>query len=83
MECIKFIGLIIFIIVFKKSVYIDGKLDEGEYVFANTNELLYTVWAHNMPTSQAGTDCVNLNPDTGMENIRCDLEVIALCESKS
>ena len=52
-------------------------------MFANVDELLYTVWAPNMPTSQAGADCVNLNPNTGMKNIRCDLEVIALCESKS
>ena len=64
-------------------MHIDGKLQGGEYVFANTDELLLTVWAHNMPTSQAGADCVNLNPNTGMENIRCDIEVIALCESKS
>ena len=71
------------ILVFKTSVYIDGKLEGGEYVFANTNELLFTVWAPNMPTSNSGADCVKLNPDTGMENIRCDLEVIALCESKS
>ena len=64
-------------------MYIDGKLEEGEYVFANTDELFYTVWAPNMPTTNSGADCVNLNPYTGMENIRCDIEDIALCESKS
>ena len=64
-------------------MYIDGKLEDGEYVFANTDELLFTVWAPNMPTTNSRARCVNLNPKTGMENIRCDLEVIALCESKS